>query len=430
MIIVDRALKKRVEEGNPIKVGVVGAGAIAEGMVDLVVNSWPGMRISAISNRTLSKAVGCYKSAGAAGVREVNSVGELEDAIKADRPVVTSDPNVLCESESIEAIVDLTGAVEFGAQLALKSFDCGKHLVSMNAELDCLLGPILQRRAAKAGVVYSLSDGDQPGVEMNLFRFAKGLGIEPLVMGNIKGLQDEYRNPTTQEGFAKQWKQNVNMVTSFADGSKISMEQACVANATGMQVEMRGMRGGDFEGHIDELCHNGRYDVDRLREMGGVVDYVVKAKPAPGVFLLGTTERPILQHGLKLYKLGPGPLYSFYIPYHLCYFELPSSVARAVLFQDAVLEAVSPKVDVITLAKKDLKAGETLDRIGGYTNYGQCENHPVVLSEGLLPQSLAEGCVLKNDIPKDGVITYADVAVPEGRLSDKLRREQEELFSA
>jgi len=428
MIIVDKELRKLEEQQIPIKVGLVGAGAMAEGLVNLMVNSVPGMRLAAISNRTVEKAVDCYNKAGIEQVQEAETCSAIEEAVADNRRVVTSDFNLLCEADGIDVVIDLTGAVEFGAGLALKSFDCGKHLVSMNAELDSMLGSVLQKKAGKAGVVYTLSDGDQPGVEMNLWRFVKGIGVEPLVCGNIKGLQDEYRTPTTQAGFAEQWKQNVNMVTSFADGTKISMEQACVANATGMQVEMRGMRGGDFTGHVDELCQNGRYDVDRLRELGGVVDYVVKARPSPGVFVVGTTSDPMHQRYLKLYKLGDGPLYSFYAPYHLCYFELPFSIARTVLFQDAVLQAQRPMVDVICMAKRDLKAGEALDGLGGYTHYGQCENYPVVRSEGLLLQGLAEGCVLVRDIPKDAAIKLDDVVLPDERLSDRLRKEQDQLF--
>jgi len=428
MIIIDQQLKKLEEQNRPIKVGVVGAGAMARGLINLMLNSVPGMHLAAISNRTPEKALDCYAEAGVTDAREVETVSALEACIARGQCAVTGDYRILCEAEGLDALVDLTGAVEFGSQLAMKAFSCGKHLISMNAEVDSTLGSVLQQHAAKAGVIYTLSDGDQPGVEMNLYRYVKGLGITPLVCGNIKGLQDERRNPTTQQGFAEQWKQNVNMVTSFADGSKVSMEQACVANATGMQVEMRGMRGGDFEGHVDELCHSGRYDVDRLREMGGVVDYVIKAKPSPGVFVLGTMDDPKNRHYLKLYKLGDGPLYSFYVPYHLCYFEMPSAIARAVLFKDAVLQAQRPMVDVITVAKRDLKAGETIDTIGGYTMYGQCENYTAVRAEKLLPQGLAQGCIVKHDLPMDAVLTYNDVTVPDGLISNQLRAEQDTLF--
>lgn len=428
MILIDEALKKRESKDEPIRVGLVGAGAMAEGLVNLIVNSVPGMRLSAISNRTVSRARERYTDAGIENPIEVDCITQLEEAVAKNRPAVTNDYNLLCEAGNVDVIIDLTGHVEFGAELAIKSFDCEKNLVSLNAELDCTLGTVLQERARKAGVIYTLADGDQPGVQMNLYRFVKGIGLKPLVCGNIKGLQDEYRNPTTQEGFAKEWKQNVNMVTSFADGSKVSMEQACVANATGMKVEQRGMLGGDHEGHVDELCHSHRYDVDRLQALGGVVDYVVKAAPSPGVFVLGTVEDPIHQRYLKLYKLGEGPLYSFYQPYHLCYFEMPNSISRVVDFGDSVLQASRPVVDVITLAKKDLKAGDKLDRIGGYTNYGQCENHDVVRQHNLIPQGLAEGCILKRDVMKDDALTWDDVFYPEETIAMSLRREQDAKF--
>lgn len=428
MIMVDTALKKRAEEGRPLKVGLVGAGAMARGVANQIVNSVPGMELAAIANRTPANAVRAYAEAGVENVPEVATLGELQDGLADGKPVITDDAMMLCEAEGLDAIIEATGAVEFGARFALKAFDCGKNLVSMNVELDATVGSVLQRHAGKAGVLYTIADGDQPGVEMNLWRYVKSIGMEPLVCGNIKGLQDAYRTPTTQKGFAEKWGQDPYMVTSFADGTKISMEQACVANATGMQVEMRGMRGGEFDGHIDELCHCGRYDIDRLRELGGVVDYTVKTRPAPAVFVLAANEDPKQKHLLDLYKLGKGPLYSFYTPYHLCHFEVPLSVARVVLFSDVVLAAERPMVEVVTLAKTDLKAGDVLDALGGYMTYGQCENYPVVRAENLLPQGLAAGCKLKRDISQDTAITYDDVEIPAGRICDQLREEQDRLF--
>ena len=211
------------------------------------------------------------------------------------------------------------------------------------------------------------------------------------------------------------------MVTSFADGTKISFEQACVANATGMCVAQRGMLGGDFPRHIDELCHSGRYDVEELRRLGGVVDYVVGSSPAAGVFVLATHNDPFHRFNLKLYKMGEGPLYAFYAHTHLCYFDVPVSAARIVLFRDTVIAAREHKVDVVTVAKTDLKAGTVLDGIGGYHSYGTCENAPEVNAARLLPMGLSEGCRLLRDIPCDALVTYDDVEVPPGRLIDELR---------
>jgi predicted homoserine dehydrogenase-like protein len=428
MVIVDTALQTRAEEGRPIKVGLIGVGTMGQGILNQITHSVPGMEVVAVASRTVERVHQVCETVRTKPAVEVGNTSALEDAAAAGRLAVTGDAKLLCETECVDAIVEVTGAVEFGAELTLHAIEHGKDVITMNAELDATVGSLLCRRAQNSGVVYTLSDGDQPGVEMNLWRYVKSIGLEPLVCGNIKGLQDEYRTPTTQKAFAEKWGQNPYMVTSFADGSKISMEQACVANATGMSVEKRGMRGGDFEGHVDELCHSGRYDVDRLRELGGVVDYVVKSKPSPGVFVLATHDDPLQRDKLDLYKLGPGPLYSFYTPYHLCHFEVPISVARAVLYRDGVLQAQSPRVDVITLAKRELKAGECIDAIGGYMTYGQCENYSVARAENLIPQGIAEGCVLKRNVAKDEVLSYDDVVLPKESLCAKLRQEQDELF--
>ncbi|KYC35916.1 NAD(P)-dependent oxidoreductase [Scytonema hofmannii PCC 7110] len=427
MIIVDRALQARAEALNPIKVGMIGAGFMGRGIANQITNSVPGMKLVAIANRNVDAAGRAYSEAGVENYKVVSSVGELENAIANDGYAVTEDAMLLCRAEGIDALIEVTGAVEFGTHVVMEAIAHHKHVIMMNAELDGTIGSILKVYADKAGVILTACDGDQPGVQMNLYRFVKSIGLTPLLCGNIKGLQDPYRNPTTQKAFAERWGQKPHMVTSFADGTKISFEQAIVANATGMKVAKRGMLGYDFKGHVDEMT--GMYDVEQLKELGGIVDYVVGAKPGPGVFVFGTNDDPKQRHYLNLYKLGEGPLYSFYTPYHLCHFEVPLSVARVVLFQDYVLSPLgAPLVDVVTTAKIDLKAGETLDGIGYYMTYGQCENSNIVQEQNLLPIGLAEGCRLKRDISKDQVLTYDDVELPSGRLCDKLRAEQNAYF--
>lgn len=429
MIIVDTALARREAEGRPVRVALLGAGFMARGIANQIVNSVPGMRLVAIANRTAAKAERAFAEAGVAETAAVSTVAALEEAIRLGRPAVTDDPELLCAAEGIDCLIDATGAPEYGAHVTMKAIAHGRPVVSLNAELDGTVGPVLRRHADAAGVLFTGSDGDQPGVQMNLWRFVRSIGLEPLVCGNIKGLQDPYRTPETQAAFAAKWGQDPHMVTSFADGTKISFEQAIVANATGMTIERRGMVGRDHAGHVDELTKV--YDADALRRLGGVVDYVVGSKPGPGVFVLATHDDPKQRHYLNLYKLGEGPLYSFYTPYHLCHFEVPLSAARAVLFGDAVLQPIAgPRVDVVATAKRDLKAGETVDALGGFLTYGQCERHDATRAGRLLPIGLAEGCRLLRDVPKDAVLTYGDVTVPEGRLIDRLRAEQDAAFPA
>lgn len=430
MIIVDNALRKREEENNPIKVGIVGAGFMAKGIVLQVQLYVPGMEIVAIANRTLENAAKAYTQAGINNIKVVNNKKALEDNIRQKKYSITDDPFILCEAEGIDVIVEVTGAVEYSTHVIMKAIENGKHIVIMNAEVHGTIGPILKVYADKAGVVFSDADGDQPGVEMNLYRFVKSIGVKPVLCGNIKGLHDPYRNPTTQEGFAKKWGMVPSMVTSFADGTKISFEQAIVANATGMKVGKLGMHGPTVPTGtpLKDVVHN-LYPPEELLNGSGIVDYVVGAEPAPGVFVLGIHDHPVQKHYLNLYKLGEGPFYLFYTPYHLCHFEVPSTIARAVLFHDATIAPLGkPFVDVVTTAKTDLKKGEIIDGLGEYKTYGLCENIEISTRKKLLPIGLAKGCKLINNIPKDGLISYDDVEIPKGRLSDKMREEQNKYF--
>jgi predicted homoserine dehydrogenase-like protein len=427
MIIVDRALQECLAAGNPVRVAMTGAGFMGRGIANQIINSVPGMELVAIANRHLEGARKAYEEAGIKEVEEIETVSALEQAIAQGKYAITEDAKLLCQAEQIDALIEVTGTIEYAAEIVLKAIANHKHVILMNAELDGTIGSILKVYADRAKVIISACDGDQPGVQMNLYRFVKSIGLTPLLCGNIKGLQDPYRNPTTQEGFARRWGQKAHMVTSFADGTKISFEQAIVANATGMQVAQRGMLGYEFKGHVDEMTS--MYDVDQLQQLGGIVDYVVGAQPGPGVYVFATHDDPKQQHYLNLYKLGEGPLYSFYTPYHLCHFEVPLSVARVVLLQDAVMSPLGkPQVDVVTTAKINLKAGEQLDGIGYYMTYGQCENYELARAENLLPMGLAEGCRLKRDVTKDSVLTYDDVELPSGRLCDRLRAEQDAYF--
>ena len=428
MIIVDTALKARHEAGNPVRVGLLGAGFMGRGVINQIVNYTPGMVLTAIANRTVDTAVEAYAKFGVENVKVVSTLGDMEDAIARGYSVVTDDPTLLCQSDSIDVLIEATGHVEYGARVTLAAIEHKKPMVLMNAELDGTVGPILKVYADRAGVIITGCDGDQPGVQLNLYRFVKSIGLNPLVCGNIKGLQDRYRNPTTQESFAKQWGQTAHMVTSFADGTKISFEQAIVANATGMKVAQRGMLGYHSKGHVDDMLD--LYDIEQIESLGGIVDYVVGPKPSPGVFVYATCNEPTQAHYLNYGKLGEGPLYSFYVPYHLTVFEVPLSAARVVLLNDVVIAPLgAPVVDVITTAKIDLDAGQTLDGLGGYHTYGQCENADIVNRDNLLPMGLAEGCRLKRPVAKDHVLTYDDVEIPADSVAHRLRTEQNAYFA-
>jgi len=426
MIIVDTALEKREQEGNPIRVGLVGAGYMGRGITLQVEKYIPGMKIVAISNRTISRAENAYQEAGIESPKIVETVAQLENAIASNKQAITDDALLLCQADNIDAVIESTGEVEFGAHVAMKAIENEKHTISMNVELDATVGPILKVYADRAGVIITNVDGDQPGVMMNLFRFVKSIGYNPVLVGNIKGLQDYYRTPETQKGFAAEHNITPQMATSFADGTKISMENAIVANATGFKVGKRGMYGPRCA-HVSEAVN--LFPIEQLLG-SGLVDYIIGAEPGPGVFVLGYNEHPIRQSYMKYFKMGDGPLYVFYTPYHLPHLEVPLTVARAVLFRDAAVAPLAgPVCDVITVAKRDLKAGEILDGIGGFTCYGVIENFGTCQAENLLPMGLSEGCILQGDVPRDQGLTYDDIELPKDRLCDRLRDEQNTYFA-
>jgi predicted homoserine dehydrogenase-like protein len=385
----------------------------------------PGMRLVAIANRTLSEANRAYLEAGIESVKTVATVSQMEKAIKDGRFAITDDPALLCEAGNIDAIIEATGEIEFGARVVLKAIENGKHVILMNAELDATVGPIQKVYADRAGVIITNADGDEPGVAMNLYRFAKTIGFKPVLAGNLKGMIDPYRTPETQREFAAKHNQKPRLVTSFADGTKLSMETTVLANATGFRVGKRGMFGHRCS-HVKETLE--RFPLELFKE-GGLVDYILGAEPHTGAFVIGYNDHPIKQQYMQYFKMGDGPLYVFYTPYHLPSFQIATTVARAVLFHDATVAPLGkPNCDVITLAKRNLKKGDVLDGIGGFTCYGMIDNSEVCRTGGLLPMGLSEGCRLKKDVGIDQSIAYSDIDLPEGRLCDKLRDEQNAYF--
>ena len=430
MIIVDNAIRTRLQSGRPIVVGLYGIGFMARGMLINVERHMKVLHVAAICNRNVERAITAFHDAGVRpeDIQEVDSASALSHALEMGKRVVTSDPLLIAQCPAIQVVCEATGHVEYGSRVTMACIEAGKDIVSLNVELDATVGPVLRAKADAQGVIFSGADGDQPGVTMNLVRHIQTMGLRPLVCGNIKGLQDRYRNPTTQEAFARQWGQTPSIVASFADGTKMTAEQVIVANALGLKVSQRGMIGKEHAGHVDELVDF--YDYDEVRALGGIVDYVVGARPSPGIYVLAEAQDENQAFFLDLGKLGKGPLYSFYTPWHLTTLEFGISIARVALCRDIVIGASrGPSLDVVAAAKRPLRKGDTIDVIGGYMTYGLAENYETSRQEDLLPMGLAEGCRLKRDIHIDQVLTYADVEIPSDSLSHTLRKEQNRLFA-
>ena len=425
MIIVDTALARRSEANDPVRVALVGGGYMARCIALQIVSSVRGMRLVAIANRTVGKAERAFRDAGVTEVSRVSTLAELERAIEQDRHAVTDDALMLCQSGQIDAVIECTGHVEFGTQVCFEAIRNGKHAILLGAEIDATVGPILKTYADRAGVVYSYTDGDEPGVGMNMYRFLDSMGYQPVLMGQLKGFLDRYRNPATQLELATRIGQNPTVLSCFADGSKLALEAAIMGNATGFVPQVRGMRGYPCA-HVNDMLK--RFTPDDFAG-GGLVEYALGAAPHTGAFVICINDHPEKRKLMAYLKMGEGPLYMFYTPYHLPPWQIPHSVARAVLFNDpTITPRGAPVCDTVSYAKRDLKAGETLDGVGGFACYGMVERHEVCQRENSLPIAISLDCRLKRDIAKDQPLSYADIDLPPGRLCDKLRVEQAARF--
>jgi predicted homoserine dehydrogenase-like protein len=420
-IHLDYALREREDKKQPIRVGMIGSGATGRAIAMQLGTPVPGIRLVAIANRTLDHGERAFQEAGIMDWHFVDSVRKAEDTISRGSAILTDNPSILTNCGPIDVIVEVTGAIETAAKVVLEAIDYGKHIVLVNAELDSLLGPILKVKADQAGVVITNTDGDEPGVAMTLLRYLRSLGLHPVAAGNLKGMVDHYRTPETQLAFAKKYDQDPRKVTSFADSTKLSMETTLIANATGFKVGQRGMYGPACA-HVKEMAN--LLPAEKMLETG-LVDYALGAEPHTGAFVIVHEESQLKKAQLSYYKLGDGPFFVFYTPYHLPYIQIASTIGRAVIQHDATVAPMAgPVCEVVAVAKRDLKIGDRLDGIGGFFVYGLIDNASEARKISALPIGLSEGCVLRRDVSKDEVISLKDVETPDGRLADTLWNEQ------
>jgi predicted homoserine dehydrogenase-like protein len=422
---VDTALKELEAQRRPIRVGMIGAGATGRAIALQLGTPVPGLRLVAIANRTLEHGERAYREARIAEWRRVDSARTAEAVITDGVPILTDDPSVLTGCNAIDILIEVTGTVEAAVGVVLDAFAHRKHVVLVNAELDSLIGPILKAKADAAGVVLTHTDGDEPGVAMTLLRYLRTLGLRPVAAGNIKGMVDYYRNPDTQRAFAEKNDQDVMKVTSFADSTKLSMEATVLANATGFHAGRRGMYGPACK-YVREMAN--LLPAEQMLSTG-LVDYALGAAPHTGAFVVVHEDMPLKQVQLGYYKLGDGPFYVFYTPFHLPHIQIASTLGRAVVHLDPTVAPIAgPVCEVLAVAKRDLRCGERLDGIGGFCTYGLIDNRATARGMAALPIGLSEGCVLRRDVPKDQVVSFEDVDSPPGRLAEALWREQNERW--
>ncbi len=429
MYNMNRKLAALEAAGTPIQVGVIGAGQMGRGMVtELVLIKGERPAICADINIDLAKHAFMYAGVTEEQIVQTNDVEEAEAAIAAGKYVATSDSYLATSCPSIDVVVDVTGVPDVGAKIALDAIAAKKHIIMMNVESDVVIGPLLYKKAQEAGVVYTGTNGDEPGAVMELYDFAEAIGFKVEVIGKGKNNRlDRDCNPDTVMEEATRRKMSPKMLTAFKDGTKTMVEMTAMSNATGLVPDVIG-------GHGIASDVKGLNDMYRLKEddgilnKHGVVEYVRGI--APGVFVTISTDNDEIAYQMGYHSMGPGPLWTLYRPYHLCNLETPLTIGRAVVYHEGVIVPKGGLVsEVITVAKKDMKAGEHLDGIGGWTSYGSIATHEEAKEKGYVPFGLVnKNAVLKKDVKRGQLLTYDDVAIDETTLIYKLRKEQDEIF--
>ncbi|MCF6097501.1 SAF domain-containing protein [Thermovorax subterraneus] len=429
MLNLNAKLMELEASGKKINVGLIGAGQMGRGLVSQIF-CMKGIKMAAVCDRDLEEAKKAYILAGVSedDIFPARTPAEVEEGIARGRYVITEDFSTVTRAIPIDVVVDATGVPEVGAQIALESIYNGKHIVMLNVETDVTVGPILKKMADSAGVVYTVSAGDEPGAIKELYDFADALGFEVLVLGKGKNNPlDLEANPESVKEEAIKKNMSPKMLASFKDGTKTMVELTAVSNATGFLPTRRGLIGPNAG--IKELTK-----IFRLKEEGGilerykVVEYVNGV--APGVFAIVTTNLEAIKEELAYLSMGEGPNYVLYRPYHLTSIETPISIARAYLYKEpTIVPKGVPVSETIAVAKKDLKAGEHLDGIGGFTVYGIIDTYENTKKENALPIGLVnENVVMTRDVKKGQIITYDSVKLDESSLILQLRRIQEKLI--
>lgn len=424
------ALQEREASKGPISIGLIGAGQMGTGLISQT-ELMAGMTVAAVADIVPGRSEEAFQVSGVDGgmIASVSdSPEQAADLIAAGKRVATISSALLSKIPNIDVVVEATGIPEVGAVVCQDAILNNRHIVNMNVETDATIGFYLTKLAASAGVVYSLASGDEPGSIKELYDFADALGFEIVCIGKGKNNPlDRTANPDTVAKKAEAQEMSAKMLASFVDGTKTMVEMTSIANGTGFKPEIRGAHGPKCS--VEELPKVFVPSSDGgILQGKGAVDYAIG--PAPGVFVIITTDHPKIAADLRYLSLtGHGDYWSLYRPYHLANLETPIAIARAVLYGEATLASPSPPVaETIAVAKKDLVAGETIDSLGGYTVYGLIERHDRARESGLLPLGLAPGAILQTDVKRGDPLRYEEVELQGDQTIVHLRALQDKLI--
>jgi predicted homoserine dehydrogenase-like protein len=438
-------LQQRAAEGKPVRVGLIGAGKFGS-MYLAQIPRTPGVHLVGIADLSPDSARANLARVG--WKPEQSAARSLDAAIKEGTTHVGQDWQALVRHPAIDIIVECTGHPIAAVDHCLEAFANGKHVVNVTVEADAFCGPLLARKAAEAGVVYSLAFGDQPALICDLVDWARTCGFPVVAAGRGHKWLPHFSESTPDTVWnnwgltpeqAKRGGLNPKMFNSFLDGSKPSIESTAVANATGLQVPSNGLlyppasiedipyvtrpvsEGGVLE-------RKGMVEViSSLEADGRAIPYEIRM----GVWVTVEGETEYIRNCFEEYKAHTDPsgrYFTLYKRWHLIGLEVGVSVASVALRGEATGVATCWNADVVATAKRDLQPGEVLDGEGGYTVWGKLLPAATSLKMGGLPLGLAHDVKLVRPVKKGQSLTWADVAMDTSTRAWKVRNEMESLF--
>ncbi|MGE8130442.1 NAD(P)H-dependent oxidoreductase [Methylobacterium sp. NPDC080182] len=442
-----RLLRERQEAGRPVTVALIGAGKYGT-MFLAQARTTPGMQIVAVVDLDVTRAArqlaSCHWPAEQVAARS------CEDALRTGRTYLTDDADAVIRAGGIEVIIEATGDPRTGIRLALAAIAAGKHVVMVNVEADVVAGPLLARKAAQAGVVYSLAYGDQPAIVCEHVDWARACGFQVVAAGKGTRYLPRFHQSTPDTVFDNlpglieiEDRSSINpkMFNSFVDGTKSAIEMTAIANATGLKAQTQGLvfpPASRFE----------LADVLRPKDEGGSLEFSGVTECVSSLARDGSSVPHALAHGTFVvveaaedstytrecfseYHMLPdasGRYAALYRPIHFSGLELGISAAWAALLNQPTGVPTCFSADVAAIAKRDLKVGETLDGEGGYCVWGRQVPAEISLDEGYLPLGLAHQVRLVRDVPMGAGVRWDDITFAPDDPVVTLRRDMEAVF--
>ncbi|MEV8253297.1 oxidoreductase [Rhodoglobus sp. NPDC076762] len=422
----NKLLARQREVGRPVRIGLVGAGQMGSGFIAQIARQ-KGVDITAVADIAIDRAVSALANAGITDVDQSADLETLAATIEAGGHVVVNDALALPKLP-IDMVIECSGVPEIAAKVALASLLGGKDVALMTVEADVTVGLLLARIAAQTGNIYTVCRGDEPVECLKLVEYVEDIGLDVVLAGKGKNNPlNETATPSSLEEEAKTKGMNPRMLCSFVDGTKTMIEMAALANAADLELTKRSMHGPAATVPTLQDIFKPIEDGGIL-DRSGVVDYAT-GPVAPGVFVVAKATDPVVHEELSYLKLGEGPYFAFYRPYHLASVEAVLSIGEVMIDRQPSLAPIAWNADVSAMAKRDLKVGEKIDGIGGEHVYGDAVPAAEAKAGRELPIGLASAGTLIRDVAKGTAVTYDDVQLDETKTIVILRKLQDALLA-